>query len=274
MDTATPATSDQSAAPPWQPLSSRERRVLGVLIEKAKTTPSGYPMTVNAIRTGANQKSNRYPTMECEPEQIEQTLDDLREKGAVAEVISDGRVSKYRHYAYDWFGVDATEIAVITELLLRGAQTEGELRGRANRMERIADLAALREVLSSLEAKGLILRLTPPGRGHVLSHALYHPPELDRLRQKHTAGAPDAATPVAAPDEPTPTPQPAATPQTTATPAEQPPVQQASVQQAPAQQAPAENVLITELRLDVDELKEDLDAVRREVTDLRNALGG
>jgi hypothetical protein len=269
MDTDTRSTSDQTAsAAPWQPLSARERRVLGVLIEKAKTTPSGYPMTVNAIRTGANQKSNRHPLMECKAEEIEQTLDDLREKGAIAEVISDGRVPKYRHYAYDWLGVDKTEIAVMTELLLRGAQTEGELRGRASRMERIVDLAALREILASLEAKGLVVRLTPQGRGHVLSHALYQPHELDRLRQKHKGAAPVAAS---APAPSTPNVAASAAPAALSPPAQQP---SPPFGPAPIQQALIENALITELRLDVDELKEDLDALRREVADLRDALGG
>jgi uncharacterized protein YceH (UPF0502 family) len=273
MDTDTPSTSDQTAAAPWQPLSARERRLLGVMIEKAKTTPSAYPMTVNAIRTGANQKSNRHPLMECREEDVEQTLDDLREKGAIAEVISDGRVPKYRHYAYDWLGVDKTEIAVVTELLLRGAQSEGELRGRASRMERIADLAALREVLASLEAKGLIVRLTPQGRGHVLSHALYQPQELERLRQKHSGGVPVATSAPAAssPAVTTSAPPAASSPAAHQSAA---PIQSAPIDPAPIENVLTENVLISELRLDVDELKEDLDALRREVADLRDALGG
>ena len=161
--------------------------MLGVLVEKAKTTPDVYPMSVNALCTGANQKNNRHPLMQLGPDDVEAALERLRLLGAVAEVQGGGRVLKYRHYMYDWLGVDKVEMAVMTELLLRGAQTVGELRGRAARMEPIADLAALRPVLDSLKAKGLVLFLTPEGRGQVVSHALYEPPELEAVRREQAA---------------------------------------------------------------------------------------
>ena len=100
----------------------------------------------------------------------------------MAEVQGGGRVLRYRHYMYEWLGVDKVEIAVMTELLLRGTQTEGELRGRAARMEPIADVAALRPVLTSLKTKGLVISLTSEGRGHVVTHALYEPRELEKQR--------------------------------------------------------------------------------------------
>lgn len=183
---------EAESKPRWQPLPARERRVLGVLVEKAKTTPDNYPMSVNAICTGANQKNNRDPIMNLDVDDVEQTLDRLRQLGAIGEVVGGGRVSKFRHYLYEWLGVDKVELAVMAELLLRGAQTEGELRGRAARMEPIADLSALRPVLDSLAAKGLIVSLTPAGRGHMLSHALYLPEELARLKQRHTGGGESA----------------------------------------------------------------------------------
>jgi uncharacterized protein YceH (UPF0502 family) len=145
----------------WQPLSAIDRRVLGVLAEKAKTTPDAYPMSINGICTGANQKNNRFPLMQLEPDDVEESLERLRGLGAVAVIQGSGRVSKYRHFLYDWLGVDKVELAVMAELLLRGTQTEGELRGRAARMEPIADLAALRPVLESLKTKGLVIPLTP-----------------------------------------------------------------------------------------------------------------
>lgn len=182
-----PAESTESKAR-WQPISAIDRRVAGVLVEKAKTTPSAYPMTLNAICTACNQKSNRFPMMNAEPEDIEESLDRLRELGAVGVIQGSGRVSKYRHYLYDWFGVDKVELAVMAELLLRGAQTEGELRARAARMEPIADLTALRPILSSLTAKGLVISLTPEGRGHALTHALYPPRELEHVRTQYAAG--------------------------------------------------------------------------------------
>ncbi len=76
----------------------------------------------------------------------------------------------------------------MTELLLRGDQTVGDLRGRASRMEPLADLAALRTVLDSLKAKGLVIALTPEGRGHVVTHALYKPREIEALKAKYAGG--------------------------------------------------------------------------------------
>lgn len=184
--------------PHWQPISSIDRRVLGVLAEKAKTTPDAYPMSINAICSGANQKNNRYPLMQLEPDDVEASLDRLRPLGAVAVIQGAGRVSKYRHYLYDWLGVDKVELAVMAELLLRGTQTEGELRGRAARMEPIADLAALRPVLDSLKAKGLVIPLTPAGRGAVVTHALYEPRELEKQRAEFSAVAAQPNAPAAA----------------------------------------------------------------------------
>ena len=173
----------------WQPLSAIDRRVLGVLAEKAKTTPDIYPMSLNAICTGCNQKSNREPLMQLEAEVVEESLDRLRPLGAVGLIEGYGRVAKYRHYLYEWLGVEKVEMAVMTELLLRGDQTVGELRGRASRMEPIPDLAALQPILESLKAKGLMVSLTPEGRGHVVSHALYKPRELEILRAKYSGAA-------------------------------------------------------------------------------------
>jgi uncharacterized protein YceH (UPF0502 family) len=183
----------QPLPPRWQPIGAHDRRVLGVLAEKAKTTPDAYPMTLNAICVGCNQKSNRYPLMQLEPEDVEAALDRLRELGAVAEIIGGGRAAKYRHFFYEWLGVEKAESAVMIELLLRGAQTEGELRGRAARMEPIADLAALRPVLQSLKAKGLLVSLTSEGRGHIVTHALYEPREMEKLRAEHAGGSAPAS---------------------------------------------------------------------------------
>ncbi|HPP53849.1 MAG TPA: DUF480 domain-containing protein, partial [Thermoguttaceae bacterium] len=90
------------------------------------------------VTTGANQKSNRAPVMQLEPEDVEAALDRLRAIGAVGLVEGYGRVPKYRHYFYEWLGVDKVEAAVMAELLLRGPQTEGELRAHASRMEPLA----------------------------------------------------------------------------------------------------------------------------------------
>lgn len=170
-------------------LSLIERRVFGVLIEKAKTTPAAYPLTLNAIITACNQKSNREPVMQVDETAVEAALETLRRLGAVGIIQGSGRVDKFRHYAYEWLGVDKLELSVLCELLLRGPQTEGELRSHVSRMEPIPDLPALRTILEGLEKKGLLHRLTPPGRGHTVTHSFHLPQELERIRARFRAVA-------------------------------------------------------------------------------------
>jgi uncharacterized protein YceH (UPF0502 family) len=170
-----------------------DRRIFGVLIEKGKTTPDQYPMSLNALTAGCNQKSNRYPQMDLDQEDVLRGLDRLRMLGAVAEVQGGGRVPRYRHFAYEWLGVNKVELAVMAELLLRGSQSEGELRGRAARMEPIADVAGLRPVLDSLESKRLVVSLTSAGRGHMVTHNLYEPQEMEKQRSLHSGGEHDEA---------------------------------------------------------------------------------
>lgn len=270
-------TDSPQATPParrWQPISAIDRRVLGVLAEKAKTTPDIYPMSLNAICTGSNQKSNRSPLMQLEPETVEESLDRLRELGAVSLIEGYGRVQKYRHYLYDWLGVDKVEIAVMTELLLRGDQTVGELRGRAARMEPIADLAALRPVLDSLKAKGLIVSLTPEGRGHVVAHALYKPREMEALKAKYAGGwtAPANEPSGETYDEPTP-----AAVRPTASPASH------SAVSAPAiggeintlrQEIAAFRQQIAQFQQEIDEIRNTQAHVADELRQLKDALGG
>jgi len=191
-----PPTPASGSPAPWKPIDERQRRVLGVLIEKAKTTPAGYPMSVNSIVVGCNQKNNRDPLTAYDDVDVEQALDGLRVLGVVSEIDWTGRVSKYKHNAYDWLGVTRAEMAVMTELLLRGPQTLGDLRARAARMEPIEDQAALRPIVDALLARGLMLELSPAGRGQIVSHALYLGPELEALRARHAGGA---AVPAAAP---------------------------------------------------------------------------
>lgn len=186
------AQSEPTAQPNrrWQPIGPVERRVLGVLVEKAKTTPEVYPLSLNALTTGANQKNNRDPVMQLQPEDVEAALERLRALGAVGLVEGYGRVPKYRHYIYEWLGVDKVEAAVMADLLLRGPQTEGQLRAHTCRMEPIPDLPILRQILASLKAKGLVVSLTPEGRGHVVAHTLYMPQEMQRLRSQYQPAQP------------------------------------------------------------------------------------
>lgn len=177
----TDTASGLSAAPKWQPLSARQRRVLGTLIEKSKTTPESYPLTLLALTTGCNQKSNRSPVNNYSQDQIEETVDFLKSVGAVTTVHGNGRVPKVRHQAYQWMGVSKVEAAIMAELLLRGEQTVGELRTRASRMEEIPDLAQLGEWLETLHSRDLVVYLTPRGRGQVVTHNLYQEQEKAAL---------------------------------------------------------------------------------------------
>jgi uncharacterized protein len=256
--------SESQATPPqrrWQPLGAIDRRVVGVLAEKAKTTPDIYPMSLNAICTGCNQKSNRSPLVQLEPSQVEESLDRLRELGAVGLVEGYGRVQKYRHYLYEWLGVDKIELAVMTELLLRGDQTVGELRIRASRMEPLADLAALRVVLDALRSKGLVISLTSEGRGHAVTHALYKPREIEAIKAKYAAGGP------AAPAEEEPFESTAATPGgTSVTPA---------LSRAPAPRlasaSGSEGIGLDAIRRELSTLRQQVAQFQEELAEVRNA---
>jgi uncharacterized protein YceH (UPF0502 family) len=255
--------------PRWQPLAAIDRRVLGVLAEKAKTTPDAYPMSINGICTGANQKNNRHPLTQFEPDDVEESLDRLRGLGAVAVIQGSGRVSKYRHFLYDWLGVDKVELAVMAELLLRGTQTEGELRGRAARMEPIADVAALRPVLDSLKAKGLVLSLSPVGRGHVVTHALYEPRELEKQKAEFAGGAAHPAEEHLS--ERAPAPQ--AAPAVRAPAPIAPPAATSSESQALRRQIAELRNELAELRQTIGELQQELQARAADFDRLKEALG-
>ena len=132
-------------------LTPDESRILGVLVEKALTTPDQYPLTINAVVNGSNQKSNRDPILALDETQAFDALEGLRAKGLAVRVDSVGsRANRYRHNAADVLRVRAGELAVLAELLLRGPQTLGELRGRASRMHPLESLDAVRDMLRAL----------------------------------------------------------------------------------------------------------------------------
>ncbi len=199
VDSSSPTESSDEPSKTPEPLSRVQRRILGVLIEKARTTPDAYPLSLNGLVTGCNQKSNRSPVMSLTPEQVEDELIVMRERQIVAEVHGGGRVPKYRHYGYDYLGVKGMEAGVMTELLLRGEQTAGELRTRASRFEPIADLATLHNVLESLMSRQLVIPLTPPGRGQLFTHNLYLAEELERLKSDVGKGVERSASPETSP---------------------------------------------------------------------------
>ena len=169
------------------PLGLVERRILGVLVEKARTVPDTYPLSLNALVVGCNQKSNRDPLMDLQEIEIQDCLETLIKKKLVARVVG-GRVERWRHQLYEVHALDKKEIAIIAELLLRGPQTEGELRQRASRMEPIDDLEILRGVLRGLMERNLVVALAPlERRGAQVTHGFHAPDELEGLRQR--AGA-------------------------------------------------------------------------------------
>lgn len=131
------------------PISEIEARILGALIEKELTTPEYYPLTLNSLTNACNQKSNRDPVMALEEGDLVRALDKLRMKGFARQSAEGGRVPKYCHCLGET--LPPPELAILAELLLRGPQTLGELRNRADRMTPFVDLAAVEETLQELQ---------------------------------------------------------------------------------------------------------------------------
>jgi uncharacterized protein YceH (UPF0502 family) len=148
-------------------LSPLESRVLGVLIEKATTTPDQYPLSLNAITNGANQKNNRDPVTSITEDQAYDAVEGLRGKGLVVRIdIPGNRVPKFRHEASQVLHARGGEIAILAELLLRGPQTLGELRGRASRMHPMATLEDAKGMVRALmERDEPLVRELPPEPG-------------------------------------------------------------------------------------------------------------
>ena len=132
-------------------LNEIETRVLGCLIEKSFTTPDYYPLTLNALTNACNQKSNRNPVMSLEETTVVRGLDDLRKKGISEKVLkADSRVPKYQQLFMSKFDLSRSQTAVLCELMLRGPQTGGEIRNRAERMNKFQDLDEVEDILSGL----------------------------------------------------------------------------------------------------------------------------
>lgn len=136
-------------------LSQEEIRVLGVLMEKSKTTPEYYPMTINAITAACNQKTSRKPVVQYDEQTVTLTLDTLKRKSLISTATGgSSRTIKYKHNFAIVFPVTPQEVAVICLLMLRGAQTPGELNtnsGRLYEFESLDDVQAVLERLSEPE---------------------------------------------------------------------------------------------------------------------------
>jgi uncharacterized protein YceH (UPF0502 family) len=168
--------------------------VLGVPIEKQKTSksPDAYPMTLNALTTGCNQKSNRDPVLELTDDTVEEVLSGLQKRGLVMR-MTGGRADRFRHLLYEAWRVGKVELAVLAELLLRGPQSVGDLRGRASRMDDIPDLDALKATLAPLAERKLVVYLSDPDRrGAVVTHGFHTADELEAARSHAGHGTADA----------------------------------------------------------------------------------
>ena len=149
-----------------RPLDPVEQRVLGSLLEKERTVPASYPMTLNALRTACNQSSGRDPVLELVDREVVEAIDRLKADGLARLVHAShgARSIKYRQVLDERLDLDDGERAVVTLLLLRGAQTPGELRTRAERLHPFADLGAVEAALASLADRTVPLVVEQPRR--------------------------------------------------------------------------------------------------------------
>ena len=137
-------------------LSASETRVLGCMLEKQLTTPDIYPLTLNSLRLACNQSTNRDPVVEYDDAILRDALHHLERRGFTRLASGRGRAPKYRHLLAEALPMAGDEQAVMSVLMLRGPQTPGELKQRAERMHSFAELAAVHETLDRLIARGLV----------------------------------------------------------------------------------------------------------------------
>jgi uncharacterized protein YceH (UPF0502 family) len=140
-------------------LSASETRVLGCMLEKQLTTPDIYPLTLNSLRLACNQSTNRDPVVEYDDAILRDALHHLERRGFTRLASGRGRAPKYRHLLAEALPMAGDEQAVMSVLMLRGPQTPGELKQRAERMHSFAELAAVHETLDRLIARGLVVCL-------------------------------------------------------------------------------------------------------------------
>ena len=148
-------------------LSDIEARVLGCLVEKEITTPEYYPLSLNALLHACNQKSNREPLMNLDEDAVRHALRTLGEQALARSASGDSRVAKYEHRLSEVFNFTRPETAILCELLLRGPQTPGELRSRAERMHSFEDLSVVHTTLKHLmEREPPLAKLLPRQAGN------------------------------------------------------------------------------------------------------------
>jgi uncharacterized protein YceH (UPF0502 family) len=177
---------------PLPPLSLIETRVVGVLFEKQRTVPDTYPLTLNSLVSGCNQKTSRAPVIEASDAQVQEALDALKGLSLVIE-SSGGRVTRYEHNLLRVLQVPEQSAALLAALMLRGPQTPGELRIACERLHRFADISAVEAFLAELasrEAGALVAQLPrlPGAREHRWAHLLSGAPVIDEPQHVQAGG--------------------------------------------------------------------------------------
>jgi uncharacterized protein YceH (UPF0502 family) len=185
---------DRDTASPLAPirLTQVEARILGCLMEKQRSTPDQYPLTLNALTSACNQKSSRHPIMSLELGEVGHTVNGLRDRGLIHAGFA-GRTERYDHKMVGTFHLSREEQAVLAVLMLRGPQTLGELRTNTNRLAEFADLDAVAATLSALAERSPPLALelprTPGRREERFVHLLCGEPSPEDLAPAPSAPA-------------------------------------------------------------------------------------
>ncbi|MCE2969327.1 MAG: YceH family protein [Burkholderiales bacterium] len=175
------------------PLSLLHTRVLGVLVEKERTVPDTYPLSLNALVAGCNQKNNRDPVLSASEAEVQAALDELKAQSLVIEV-SGARVARYEHNVGRVLKLPAPSVALLATLFLRGPQTAGELRINAERLHRFADISSVEAFLEELATR-------PDAQGGALVVLLPRRPGEREPRWAHLlSGAVEISAPAAAAD--------------------------------------------------------------------------
>lgn len=232
-----------------------ELRVLGCLIEKQRTTPDQYPLSLNALRLACNQSTNRDPVVDYDEHTVREAAQRLgRRRWSRLASGQGSRTAKYRHLLDEALGIGGDELAVLAVLMLRGPQTPGELKARTERLHRFADLAELQFTVEKLVGRGHVVRLDrrPGQKEERYAQVLGGDGDVEhgaRADQPPGASAPAATAP-----------EPSA------------PIGPAEPDVRPFSADPADR-RVEGLEADVSALREELAAVRAELRALREELG-
>ena len=183
--------------PRQQPLTPVQARVLATLLEKARTVPDSYPLTLNALVTGCNQKTSRDPVMQVTESEAQEALEGLR-RMALAVEISSQRATRWEHNFPRGVGVPDQSAVLLGLLMLRGPQTAGELRINAERWHRFADISSVEAFLTELQERSdekggplvVLLPRAPGAREPRWAHLLCGPVDVEALQAAASPGAP------------------------------------------------------------------------------------